>query len=92
MIHLGRVLGKRHNSESGSGEKSILEGIKKLNLLRAKPALAEGYFYLAEFYADNNQRDMAVENLKTAEAMFRDMGMDYWIAKAQKNLARLRRV
>jgi ribosomal protein L40E len=34
------------------------------------------------------QKYLAV-NLKKAETMFREMGMDYWLAKAQQALARL---
>ena len=40
--------------------------------------LTEGFF-----------RFEALENLKKAETMFREMGMDHWLAKAQKALARL---
>jgi hypothetical protein len=32
---------------------------------------------------------MALENLKKAESMFKEMGMDYWTSKAQRALERL---
>ncbi len=32
---------------------------------------------------------LGLENLKKAETMFREMGMDYWLGKAQEVLARL---
>jgi hypothetical protein len=40
--------------------------------------LTEGFFRFED-----------LENLKKAETMFREMGMDHWLAKAQKALARL---
>jgi len=38
---------------------------------------------------DTRQQDKAMENLKKAEEMFREMGMDYWLAKTQEVLGRL---
>jgi hypothetical protein len=37
----------------------------------------------------SGQKDKALENLKKAEGMFREMGMDYWLAKTHKALERL---
>ena len=34
-------------------------------------------------------REEALEHLKKAEAMFQDMGMDYWLGKTRKVLATL---
>jgi hypothetical protein len=48
-----------------------------------------GYLWLGEIYAESGRREEAIANLKKAEGMFRDMGMDYWLAKAQEALARL---
>ncbi len=31
----------------------------------------------------------ALQNLQKAETMFQEMGMDYWLGKAQEALARL---
>jgi len=50
---------------------------------------AQGYLFLGELYADKGQKEKALENLKKAERMFRDMGMDYWVAKTQEVLGRL---
>ena len=48
-----------------------------------------GYLWLGEVYAESGRREEALENLKKAEGMFREMGMDYWLGKAQEALARL---
>ncbi len=54
-----------------------------------KPFSAWGYHYLCEFYADTGQKDKALETLKKAEGMFREMGMDYWLTKTQEVLRKL---
>jgi hypothetical protein len=44
---------------------------------------------IGEVYAESGRPEEALKNLKKAEGMFRDMGMDYWLGKAQEVLARL---
>ena len=51
--------------------------------------LVEGYYYLGELYTHIGKQDKAMENLKKAEEMFRDMGMDYWLTRTQEILDRL---
>jgi tetratricopeptide (TPR) repeat protein len=48
-----------------------------------------GYFLLGELYADSGQQDNALENLKRAETMFQEMGMDHWLEKTKEILGRL---
>ena len=50
---------------------------------------SQGYLFLGELYADTGERDKALENLNKAEAMFQEMGMDYWLRKTQEVLGRL---
>jgi len=35
----------------------------------------QGYLFLREFYPDSGRKDAALENLKKAEAMYREMGV-----------------
>jgi len=81
---LGRILGKGGKSQIDIAEECIVKGIGILDELKAKPAYAQGYLFLGELYADTGQRDNALENLKRAEVMFQEMGMDYWLAKTQE--------
>ncbi len=57
--------------------------------LKLKPWSAQGYLFLGELYADKGQSEKALENLKKAERMFREMGMDYWLDKTQEILGTL---
>ena len=88
-ILLGRIFGKREKSEVAKAEKCILKGIKILDELELRPFYGQGYLFLGELYANTSQVDKALENLKKAEEMFREMGMDYWLAKTRELLGRL---
>jgi tetratricopeptide (TPR) repeat protein len=88
-ILLGRVLGKEDTSQSDKAQEYILEGIKTLEERKFVPYSSRGYFYLGELYADMGQREKALETLRKAESAFREMGMDYWLAKAEKALEKL---
>jgi len=57
--------------------------------LKIKTFYNQGYLFLGELYADIGQKDLALENLKKAESMFQEMGMDYWLRKTQEVLERL---
>jgi len=88
-IWLGRILGRVKRSEVRKVTQHIYEGIKILDELRLKPFSAQGYLFLGELYADRGEKTKALENLKKAERMFQEMGMDYWLAKTQEVMGRL---
>ncbi len=88
-VWLGRILGKTDPNQFDRAEESILKGINILEELRLKPSSSQGYLYLGEFYTDIGQKEKAQENLKKAERMFKEMGMDYWLAKTDEVLKRL---
>jgi len=88
-IWLGRILGKTDPSQSDKAEGCILKGIKILEEMAIKPWCSEGYLCLGELYADTGKREKALENLKKAEGMFQEMGMDYWLARTQEVMRRL---
>jgi predicted ATPase/class 3 adenylate cyclase len=89
LIWLGKILEKTDPNQYDTAEESILKGIDMLQELRLKPYVSQGYLYLGELYIDTGQKAKALEKLKKAEKMFREMGMDYWLARTQKVLARL---
>jgi tetratricopeptide (TPR) repeat protein len=89
LIWLGRIIAKSDRSQYKRAEKSILEGIDILKSLKRRPAYAEGYLDLGELYTDSGQTEKALENLKKAESMFKEMGMDYWLARTREIMERL---
>jgi tetratricopeptide (TPR) repeat protein len=88
-VCLGRVLGKSDRPQYEKAEECILHGIRHCDDVGMRPPSAQGHIYLGELYADTGRTDAARRSLKKAEGMCRDMGMDYWQAKAQRRLATL---
>ena len=70
-------------------EEYVLQGIKMLDELKLRPFFSQGYLWLGELYADTGHREKALENLKKAEGMFQEMGMDYWLANTREVLGKL---
>jgi tetratricopeptide (TPR) repeat protein len=79
-IWLGRISGKTAE---------IVEAIDLCEALNLKPFSAQGYLFLGESCLNANRNTEARENLKKAEEMLREMGMDYWLAETTELLARL---
>ena len=88
-VQLGRIVGKMEGSRIDEAEEYILRGLKILDDLETKPAYAVGCLTLGELYLDAGRKEKALENLKKAEAMFQEMGMDYWLGKTKKLLETL---
>jgi hypothetical protein len=55
--------------------------------LRIKAYYSLGYLYLGQLYLNGGKKEKAIDNLKKAKGMFREMGMGYWLGKAQEVLA-----
>jgi class 3 adenylate cyclase/tetratricopeptide (TPR) repeat protein len=89
MVWLGRVVAKIDTTHIAAAERKILEGISLLEELGLRSHVGWGYLWLGEVYAESGRREEALKTLKKAEGMFREMGMDYWLGKAQEALARL---
>jgi tetratricopeptide (TPR) repeat protein len=85
----GRILQRCDRSQVEKAEECILEGLEILEDLDLKPFAGQGYLFLGELCANNGKREEALENLRTAEGMFQEMGMDYWLEKARDIQERL---
>ena len=66
-----------------SGDEDIADELK------LRTSYASGYLALGELYALTGQREKALENLQKAEAMFQEMGMEYFLRRTQTELAKL---
>ena len=86
---LGTISGKTEPLEINKAEGCILKGIEICKELRIKANYSLGHLYLGELYLNAGKKEKAIDNLKKAEEMFREMGMDYWLGKAQEVLAAL---
>ena len=57
--------------------------------LKIKAYYPLAHLFLGELYLNAGEKEKAIDNLKKAEEMFREMGMDYWLTRMQKALGRL---
>jgi tetratricopeptide (TPR) repeat protein len=88
-IGLGRILWRTETPQIDKAEECIFQGMKILDELKLQPSFASGYFYLGELYTNAGQKEKGLENLRKGEAMFQQMGMDYWLVETRKVLAEL---
>jgi class 3 adenylate cyclase/tetratricopeptide (TPR) repeat protein/ribosomal protein L40E len=88
-ILLGRIFNKGGKNQVVKAEECILKGIKIFDELKLKPLYAQGYHFLGELYDDTGQNEKALENLRSSENMFREMGMGYWLARTHEVLEKM---
>jgi class 3 adenylate cyclase/tetratricopeptide (TPR) repeat protein len=88
LIGLGRAFGKKESIEAEKAEECFSQGLAILQDHGMRPWYAQGHLHLGEFYLDSGQKEKALENLKEAEALFQEMGMDYWLERTRDLLER----
>jgi class 3 adenylate cyclase/tetratricopeptide (TPR) repeat protein len=84
LIWLGRTLGQRLPPQNDRASDCISLGIEISKELSQRPDEAVGYLFLAELYANGERKDLALQNLKKATALFEEMQMQYWPGRAEK--------
>jgi hypothetical protein len=55
-----------------------------------RPLIAHCHLGLGKLYGRTGKREQAQEHLATATAMYREMGMRFWLDQADAELAELR--
>jgi tetratricopeptide (TPR) repeat protein len=88
-IWLGRILAKTDASQKEKAEDSILKGIQILEKIQIKPYYSQGYLALGEIHAESGQAEKALKNLKRAEGLFKEMEIDYWLARTREVIEKL---
>ena len=88
-IWLGKILGGTELPQIDKSEECILKGMEIFHELQLKPWYFIGHLFLGELYLGAVDKEMAAKNLKKAEEMFKEMGMDYWLARTREDLAKL---
>jgi len=68
----------------------VLRGINLLTDLKVKPQVGIAYLCLAEVYSQARDTVKALSSLESAEAIFRETGMEQWLVRAQQFLKVLR--
>jgi class 3 adenylate cyclase/tetratricopeptide (TPR) repeat protein len=72
--------------EAGDGYGSALALGQEIGM---RPLVAHCHLGLGTLYRRTDKREQAQERLTTATTMYREMGMTYWLEKAQRELEKL---
>jgi Tfp pilus assembly protein PilF len=67
-------------------EESCRRGIALGDAIGAKPEVAHCHAGLARLYRRTGRQQQAEEHFTTATTMYREMGMTYWLEKAQAEI------
>ena len=89
-ICLGRLIIEEDASQIGAAEQAILEGMKMEEDLHFRSYEAWGHLGLGETYSIAGQAEKALDSLSKAREMGREMGMDYYLARTEKALEKLK--
>ena len=88
LVGLGRVLGKKEPRQTEKAKEYFREGLAILNDQKLKPWYSQGLMFLGEFYLDADEKEKALEDLKEAEGLFQEMGMEYWLERTREMLGK----
>jgi tetratricopeptide (TPR) repeat protein len=89
LLALGLVLVRMGKERYEEAEECIERALIIFNEHRFRPLLARGILIQGEIYAHSGKIKKAMEVLNNAAVMFREMRMDYWLAKANSALKKV---
>ena len=88
-LALGSVLARIGKERYEEAEECIERALIILNEYGLRPWLANGILALGEIYAHSGQMKKAMEALRKAAGMFREMEMEYWLERTKRVLEKL---
>ena len=77
---LGEVTSRSPSEQAGTYYRDALALAEELGM---RPLIAHCHLGLGKLYRRTGKRDEAQEHLTTATAMYREMGMSYWLEQAE---------
>jgi tetratricopeptide (TPR) repeat protein len=83
---LGEVAAHRNPPELESAESAFREAAALAMKLGMRPLVAHCHLGLGKLYRRTDKREQAKEHFATATTMYREMGMTYWLEKAEAEL------
>jgi hypothetical protein len=85
---LGQV-DKARSLGDHAGEARYREALALAEPRGMRPLIAHCHLGLGKLYRRTDKREQAREHLATATTMYRDMGMTYWLEKAESEVMSL---
>ena len=86
---LGDVASREAAVNMAAGETSYLRASGLAEKLSMRPLVAHCHLGLGKLYRRTDKREQAREHLTTATTMYREMGMTYWLEKAEGEMKEL---
>ena len=84
---LGAVAAGRKTSDMRDAAGYHGAALALANDLGMRPVIAHCHLGLGKLYRRTDKREQAQEHLATATTMYREMGMTYWLEKAEAEMA-----
>ena len=79
----GAICMHRARPDVDGAESMFREALHLAAHLGARPQVAQCHLDLGKLYRRTDKREQAQEHLATATTMYREMGMTYWLEKAE---------
>jgi tetratricopeptide (TPR) repeat protein len=83
---LGEIASSRDPRDAETAEGYYLQALAPATELGMRPLVAHCHLGLGALYRRTGDQPKASEHLTTATAMYRDMSMDSWLARAEATL------
>jgi tetratricopeptide (TPR) repeat protein len=87
---LGDIASHPGRFDAQIGEASYLKALALAEPRGMRPLVAHCYLGLGKLFRRNGKFERAQEHLTTASTMYREMGMTYWLEKAETEMGELR--
>jgi tetratricopeptide (TPR) repeat protein len=87
--YLGSIMARKDPLRIEAAVEIIRQGITSSEELGIRAIYPVGYMFLGAVYAESGQPEKALEPLKKAEAMFQEMGMDYYLERTREIMGKL---
>ena len=87
---LGDIATHSDRFDAESGEAHYRQALALAEPRGMRPLVAHSHLGLGKLYRRTDKREQAQEHLTTASTMYREMGMTYWLEKAEADMKQLR--
>jgi tetratricopeptide (TPR) repeat protein len=84
---IGQIAAEVKPAQLAEAESAYRDGLLIASELGMRPLVAHCHLGLGKLYRGTDKREQAEEHLTTATTMYRDMGMTYWLEKAEAEVA-----
>jgi tetratricopeptide (TPR) repeat protein len=88
-LYLGWVMARMDPKQVEAAVEYIHQGITLYEELGFRACYPVAYMILGAVYAESGRPEEAQEHLKKAEAMFQEMGMDYYLGRTREIMGKL---